>query len=205
MNKSQFIVIALFSILLVSMFTAFVAAESQYRTYTTPVTIPSDGTFTATVQAAGIAYEIQGTPGATGSVTADFPNGNQHTSASIPNGVKLSYFVTITFNIDAADFMRAKIFITYTDSDVSGIQLPFAVYKYVPSGDIFVEVSSTVDTANKMVIVTVNSIDDPLFAIGGVEVPPEIPFTSWVILSVSAIIIIVLVVFGVWYFKKRSA
>jgi hypothetical protein len=157
------------------------------------------------VEDAGIAYEIQGTPGATGSVTADFPNGNQHTSASIPPGVKLSYFVTITFNIDAADFVRAKIFITYTDDDVSGIQLPFAVYKYVSSGDFFVEFSSyTIDVVNKLVTITVDSVDDPLFAIGGVSVDDDgIPLIAWIILVVSTIIILVLVVFGFWYFKKK--
>ena len=118
----------------------------------------------------GVGYEIQGLAGAIGSVTAAVYNANPQSGASIPNGVTLTRFVVITFNMNAADFISATIRITYTDADVSGIQTPYTVYKYVPSINSFIELTPTVDTVNKMMTITVNSIDDPLFAIGGATV-----------------------------------
>ena len=59
-----------------------------------------------------------------------------------------------------------------------------------------------------MITVTVNSIDDPLFAIGGGSVSggsDGLSSTNWIILAVSIVIIVVLVVFGVWYFRKKPA
>ena len=62
----------------------------------------------------------------------------------------------------SGDFNSAQIHITYTDEEVANLQAPFAVYKYVASSDSYVLMPSTVDTAAKMVTVTVASIDDPL-------------------------------------------
>ena len=205
MEKTKFLLFALLSVLLVSAFGALVLAQSGYTNEEiTPVTIGSDGTFSGSAMDVGVGYEIQGTAGATGSVTAAIYSANPQSSASIPNGVTLGRFVVITFDMNAADFGSATIHITYTDADVSGMQTPYSVYKYVASTNSYVELPSTVDTANKMITVTVISIDDPLFAIGGASVATGgISVTAWAILAVSIIVIIFLVVFGIWYFKKQ--
>ena len=171
MNNSKFIAIALLSVLLVSSFGALASAQSGYTNeVTTPVTIGSDGTFSGMRFRCRRGYSIQGVAGSTGSVTAAVYNANPQSSASIPNGVTLTRFVVITFDMNAADFTSATIYITYTDDDVSGIQTPYTIYKYVPSSDSYVELTPTVDTDNKMMTITVTSIDDPLFAIGGASI-----------------------------------
>jgi hypothetical protein len=205
-NNSKFMAITFLLVLLVSSFGALASAQSGYTNeVTTPVTIGSDGTFSGSADALGVGYEIQGRAGATGSVTAAVYNANPQSSASIPNGVALTRFVVITFNMNPADFISATIFLTYTDADVSGIQTPYTIYKYVPSSNSFIELTAIVDTVNKMMTITVTSIDDPLFAIGGLSVSggTGVSATSWVILAISIVIIVLLVVFGVWYFKKK--
>jgi hypothetical protein len=206
-NNSKFIAIALLSALLVSSFGAMVSAQSGYTNQvTTPVTIGSDGVFYGSVADEGVSYSIWGRVGSTGSVTTAVYNANPQSSASIPDGVSLTRFVVITFNMNAADFISATLSITYTDADVSGIQTPYTMYKYVPSSNSYVELTPTVDTVNKMLTITVNSIDDPLFAIGGLSVSggsDGVSSTSWIILAVSIVVIVVLVVFGVWYFRKK--
>jgi hypothetical protein len=206
-NNSKFIAIAFLSVLIVSSFGALVSAQSGYTNEVTiPVTIGSDGTFSDTAAEIGVAYSIQGRAGATGSVTAAVYNANPQSSASVPEGVTLSRFVVITFNMNAADFSSATIYITYTDADVAEMQTPFTVYKYVASSNSFIELTPTVDTVNKMMTITVTSIDDPLFAIGGASVSggtDGVSNSNLVILAVSIVVIVLLVVFGVWYFKKK--
>lgn len=205
-NNSKFIAIAFLSVLLASSFAGVVSAQSGYgNEVTTPVTIDSNGKFSGYAADIGVGYEIQGLAGAIGSVTAAVYNANPQASASIPNGVSLTRFVVITFHMNADDFTLANIYINYTDEDVSGIQSPFTIYKYLASSDSYVELASTVDTDNKMITITVTSIDDPLFAIGGASVGGSGGFstTNWAILSVSIVIIVLLVVFGAWYFKKK--
>jgi hypothetical protein len=173
---------------------------------TTQVTINSTGLFTGSTNI-GVAYEIQGNPGGTGSVTAQIYNGNPQSTASIPEGVLLTRFVVVIFNMYQGDFNQAKIYITYTDEDVANLQAPYSVYKYVTSSNSYVEVPSTVDTTAKLVTVLVTSIDDQLFAIGGAAASSGnggFSTIALVILAVAIVIIVVLAVFGVWYFKKRS-
>ena len=207
-NNSKFMAIILFFVLLISSFGAMVSAQSGYDTVVTiPVTIGSDGTFFGSAADVGVGYSIYGVAGATGSVTAAVYNANPQTSASIPDGVTLSRFVVITFDMDAADFSYATIQITYTDADVSGIQAPYNVYKYVASSDSFIELTASVDDVNKVMTITVTSIDDPLFAIGGASVSggtAGFSATNLAILAISIVVIVLLVVFGVWYFKKKS-
>jgi hypothetical protein len=202
--------ITLFTLLIVSSFGSLVSAQSGYNNeVTTPVTISSDGTFSGMASEIGVGYSIQGVAGATGSVTAAVYNANPQSSASIPNGVTLTRFVVITFDMNAADFSSANIIITYTDDDVAGIQAPYSIYKYVPSSDSYIELTPTVDTANKMMTITVTSIDDPLFAIGGASKAlgdtGGYSSINLAILAVSIVVIVLLVVFGVWYFKKKPA
>ena len=210
MNKSKLLVIILLSILVISTGSSFVAAQGSYTTQrTTPVTILPDGTFSASEPDIGLSYLIQGNPGATGSVTAQIYNGNPQPTASIPDGVSLTHFVVITFNMYSGDFNSAQIQITYTDEEVANLQAPFALYKYVASSDSYVVMPNTiVDTAAKTVTVTVGSIDDPLFAIGSNTSSGNIggfSSTAWIALGASVAIIVLLAVVGVWYFKRHSA
>jgi hypothetical protein len=209
MNKSKLLVIILLSILVISAGSSFVAAQDPYPTQrTTPVTILQDGTFSASEPDIGLSYQIQGNPGATGSVTAQIYNGNPQPTASIPEGVSLTHFVVITFNMYSGDFNQATIHITYTDEEVANLQAPFAVYKYVASSNSYVLMPSTIDTGAKMVTVTVGSIDDPLFAIGSTSSSGNtggFSNTAWIALGASVAIIVLLAVVGVWYFKRHSA
>jgi len=209
MNKSKLIVIILLSMLVISVASSFVTGQDPYPTQkTTPVSISPDGTFSASEPEIGLAYQILGNPGSTGSVTAQIYNGNPQPTASIPEGISLTHFVVITFNMYSGDFIQAQIHITYTDEEVANLQAPLAVYKYVATSDSYVLMPSTVvDTAAKMVTVTVGSIDDPLFAIGSSTSSDNIggfSSTAWIALGASVTIIVLLAVVGVWYFKKHS-
>jgi hypothetical protein len=210
MNKSKLLVTILLSILVISTASSLVLAQDPYPTRRiTPVTISPDGTFSASEPDIGLSYQIQGNPGATGSITAEIYNGNPQPTASIPEGVSLTHFVVITFNMYSGDFNSAQIHITYTDEEVANLQAPFAVYKYIASSDSYVLMPNTsVDTALKIITVTVGSIDDPLFAIGSTTSSDNIGGfspTAWIALGASVAIIILLAVVGVWYFKKHSA
>ena len=85
---------------------------------------------------------------------------------------------------------------------------PYTIFKYIPSSDSYIELTPTVDTENKMMTVTVTSNRCSSFAIGGapVVVEPDGGFstTNLAILAVSIVVIVLLVVFGVWYFKKKT-
>jgi hypothetical protein len=209
MNKSKLLVTILLSILVISTTSSFVAAQASYTTQrTTPVTISPDGTFSASEPDIGLSYQIQGNPGATGSVTAEIYNGNPQPTASIPDGISLTHFVVITFNMYSGDFNSAQIHITYTDEEVANLQAPFAIYKYMASSNSYVLMPNTsIDTAAKTITVTVGSIDDPLFAIGSSTSSGNIGGfspTAWIALGASVAIIVLLAVVGVWYFKRRS-
>lgn len=191
------------SVLLISLSVSLVTAQYQTEK-TTNITINSDGTFTANESDVGISYEIQGTPSATGSVTASIYNGNPQPSADVPTGISLSHFVVITFNINPSDFNNAKIVISYSSSDVQGISAPYSIYKYNPDSNSYVSVPSALDSNAKTITVTVASISDPLFAIGGASAKSEgLPASSWAILAVAIIIILVLSVFLVSRFRTH--
>jgi hypothetical protein len=208
MYKSKLLVTILLSILVISTGSSFVAAQDSYQSRTTPVTILQDGSFSASETDIGLSYQIQGNPGATGSITAQIYNGNPQPTASIPDGVSLTHFVIIKFNMYSGDFNSAQIQITYTDEEVANLQAPFAVYKYFENSDSYVLMPNTsADTAAKTVTVTVGSIDDPLFAIGSTSSSGNIggfSNTAWIALGASIAIIVLLAVVGVWYFKRHS-
>jgi hypothetical protein len=203
MNKSKLGVLSLIFVLLLSYTVALAAA--QYTTEkTTPITIGSDGTFVAGEPAVGISYEIQGVPGATGSVTASVYTSNPQPTATIPGGTSLSHFVVVTFDMNAIEFSSAKIVIHYSDSDVAGISAPYTIYKYIADTNSYMALPSTVDTNAKTMTVTVTSITDPLFAIGGATVESDgFSATSWAIIAVAIIVIVVLVVFGFTRLRTR--
>jgi hypothetical protein len=191
-SKSKFLGMVILTVLLLSLSVSLVAA--QYTTQkTTDVTISSDGTFSATDSEVGVSYLIQGTSGATGTVTATVYNGNPQPTATVPDGISLTRFVVITFNMNANEFTQATITMNYADSDVQNIQSPYTIFKYVPSTDSYVELPSSFDSVAKTITITVTSLDDPLFAIGGAATTTAgIPASTWIILAVSIVAIVLL-------------
>jgi hypothetical protein len=193
-SKSKLGVLTLVTVLLLSL---SLSVAAQYVTQkTTEIAIGLDGTFIASEPDVGITYEIQGVAGATGSVTAAVYTGNPQTTAAIPDGVSLTHFVVITFDMASSDFTQATIIVSYSDSDVQNIHSPFAIYKYDVSTDSYVELPSIVDTAAKTITVTLTSVDDPLLAIGGATATSEpTSITTWIIIVVTIVAILLLVVF----------
>lgn len=204
--KKRILILTLIGVFLFSVFCSFASAQSPYQTQTIPITLDSSGTFSGSAQDIGVIFYVQGTAGATGSVTTQLYTANPQPTASIPDGISLTRFIGLTFNMNPTEFTQATIYITYTEADVATLQAPYSVYKYDSASNSYVLMSSNVDTATKMITVTANSIDDPLFAIGGTPIQDNGGFstTAWATLAVSIIIIVLLVVVGVWYFKKRS-
>ncbi|MGA3059140.1 MAG: hypothetical protein ABSD92_02095 [Candidatus Bathyarchaeia archaeon] len=202
-SRSKLVVILVVAVLFVSLSLSLVAA--QYTTsQTTNVTIGSGGTFTASASDIGVSYDIQGTPGATGSVTADVLSGNPQPTASVPSGVSLTHFVVITFDMNATDFSQAMVTVSYTASDVQNLQSPYAIYKYVSASNSYVELLSTVDTSAKTITVTLNSIDDPVLAIGGTPgTSAGISGALWAAIIAIAIIIVAVAVFIVSRIRRQ--
>ena len=206
--KKRISALVLFGLFIISALSTTVTAQSQYQSQTLPITIDTLGTFSGIAQNMGVAFEIQGTPGATGSVTTQLYADNPQPTATIPEEVDLEHFLIITFNMDPNDFTQATIYITYTDAEVASIQEPYVLYKYSPNTNSYNPIQATVDTASKLIIVTVNSVNDPLFAIGGTPVEEEnggVSTLAWVALVASVIIIVLVVLTGIWYLKRRSA
>lgn len=197
MNKLKIFGISVIIVLLFSLSASLVAA--LYTTRTTEVTIGSNGTFAASEPDIGVSYSIKGIPGATGNVITDVYNGNPQPTATIPNGTSLASFIVIKFNINASDFAQATITIAYTDSEVQGLAQSYSIYKYNVDDNIYELFPSTLDTTAKTLTVTLNSINDPLLAIGGptkTSAPnSQIPLTLWVSIAVVAIVAVLLTVF----------
>ena len=194
-SKSKLLVISVVTVLLLSL--SLSLAGAQYTTSkTTNVTVASDGTFTGSVSAVGVSYVIQGTPGATGTVTVDAYGGNPQPTASIPSGDSLSDFIAITFNMNAADFSQATVTMSYTSGDVQNLQSPYAVFKYVAASNSYVKLLSTVDPNAKTITVTLGSITDPVLAIGGAKTAGAgVSSALWVVLIVIVIAVVLVAVF----------
>ena len=160
--------IAILTIMLFSF--SIIVAQAQYVTeQTVDVSIPSSGVFHVdTYSPVGVSIDIEGTPGATGSVSIVVYLGNPQPEADIPENVSLSHFIVVTFNMAASDFRSAKITISYTDADVEGIVAPYSLYKYMPESNSYTLLPATIDAAAKTITATLTSTTDPLFAIGGV-------------------------------------
>jgi flagellar basal body-associated protein FliL len=172
---------------------------------TTQVLISSNGSFFASEPNASIAYEISGIPGAEGTVTATVYNGNPQASAATPNGISLVHFVVVTINMNDYEFVHAKISITLNNDDASSIQPPYTAYKYMASSDSFVPVPASVDMNAKTVTITLTSLDDPLFAIGGAPAAPvSQTASSWLILIACTIVIVLLAVVLVTYLRRSE-
>ena len=193
--KSKIILIAMVSLLLITTPAFFVTA--QYTTQqTTNVVIPSNGIFSANQTNIGVDYTIIGSPGATGTVTSSIYTGNPQPTATIPTGVSLTYFIDISFNMNATDFQNATVTINYTDSEVSGIHSPYSIYKYFPDSNTYLPLTSTVNVNTKTITVSFTSLSDPILAIGGPTGKTStttLPTTTWIIVAVSVIIVVIAV------------
>jgi hypothetical protein len=208
MNNIKVKLFAVISLLLLSFSISSVVAQSRYDgAVTTPVALSSDGTSTV-VDNFGVTYDIQGSPGSTGTVTTEIRTENPQPTSNIPSGISLTHFVIVTFNMNAADFSQAQITIPYTNNDVQGIQTPYSIFKYNPVSDTYTELAAIVDPNAKTFTITVTSIDDPLFAIGGATLVSDgddgFSPIAWAALAASIVIIVLLAVVGVWYFRRSS-
>jgi len=187
--------ILVFTLLLISTSTLAVAQYDGGEV--TQIEIDNSGSFTATTSSAGVTYEITGNPGSTGTVTTTVYNGNPQATAKIPEGIGLTKYVVVAFDFNSQDFEQATLTFTYTDADVAGLQGPFAIYKYIPETNEYIQLEGELDTTAKTITVTLNSTNDPLFAIGGSDtsaLTEAAPTTLWIAVAV-AVIVIVLVVF----------
>ena len=207
MNNNKTKMFAILSLLLLSISISSVAALSPYDgAVTTDIAVSSSGTCTV-CDAYGITFNIQGTPGSTGTVSTAVLTENPQPNAA-PTGVSLTRFISVIFYMDAADFTQAQIVIPYTDSDIQGLQEPYSIYKYVPATDTYTQIPAVIDANAKTFTITVNSVEDPIFAIGGEATVGQTNGVStimWVALAASVAVIMMLVVVGVWYFKRSSS
>jgi hypothetical protein len=185
-------------------------ASAQYQTQkTADITISPSGTthIGQSQTTGGITIDITGTPGATGSVSTATYTANPQPTASIPNNIELTHFVVVTFNVDPSQFQTAKITISFTDADVAGINPPYVLYKYSPSIDSYIQLTSVTDQSAKTITVTVTDPNDPLFAIGGstVEAPPPEGVSIWVWSAVAVVVVIIAIVVAVLFLRTRYA
>lgn len=188
-------------ILLSVLLMCFAFASAQYTTQkTTEVAIPESGTVVVEEPEIGVTYEISGAEGTTGSVTTTEYTGNPQPEANVPENIALKKFVVVEFDIAEEDFEQAVLTFTYTDEEVAGIDMPYAIYKYLPDSDTFVELESVWDEAAKTITVTLDSTTDPLFAIGGASAEPVVAADyTWVAVVV---IVVVVVLIGFLLLKR---
>ena len=194
-------------------FSSLVALAQYETTKTANFTISSSGVahVDQSTTAGGVSIDIAGTPSATGSVTTATYTGNPQPDASWPVNVTLTHFVAITFNMATSYFQSANITISYSDSDVAGINPPYTLYKYNPDTNNYVALNSVVDTSAKTITATVTSITDPLFAIGGTTaltvtptpVTPAVP--PWIWIVVATVIIVIVFVVALRLLRSRAS
>ena len=191
-------------------FSSFFVLAQYETTKTTNFTIPSSGIthIDQSTTAGGVSIDIAGTTSATGSVSTATYTGNPQPHASWPVNVTLTHFVAITINMDARYFQSANITVSYSNSDIAGINPPYTLYKYYPDTNDYVRLNSVVDTSAKTIAATVTSITDPLFAIGGTTAivvtptPLTSPVPPWIWAVVATIIIVVVLVVILLLFRR---
>ena len=196
----------LLTVLLASLSFAVVSAQAYKFKKTLPFTIGSDGVFTLVFSEVGITYDIQGTPGTTGSVTTVVWNGDPQSGAGVPANTSLSYFFGSTFDTNINNFEQAVVTVSYTDSDVQGVQEPYRVFKYVSDSNSYVELPASVYTNTKTITVALDSLSNPVLAVGGTTaeaVPP--PTYLWVLIpSLIFLIVLVAVIIFMRLRRRRS-
>jgi parallel beta-helix repeat protein len=136
-------------------------------TYNTTTTISTTGVEHITeTNNTGISIDINGKPGTNVTVTINVYNSNPQPSATLPEGVTLTHYSTVAFNMDPNNFTQATVTIRYSPSDVQGLTPPYAIYKYIPENNSYVELFTSNDLTSQTLTITLNSPNDPLFAIG---------------------------------------
>lgn len=202
--RSKLGVISIIALLLFSLSVSVVAAQPDYGPPPTfDVTIGSDGLFVGSDSSVGVMVTIEGTPGAVGTATVAVFSGNPQVTASIPDGVSLSHFIAITFDMNADDFTQATVTISYSDNDLVGMDQPFSVYRYLPSSDSYVALSTVVDSTAQTMTVVLTGVADHILAIGGLTAEPAPDsITVWVIAAVAVVIIVLLALFLVLRWRR---
>ncbi len=194
-------VVSILTIVLLSLSLFAVVANAQYASQQTAnFTIGTDGAGHASQSSLGgmVSIDIAGAPGTQGSVSLATYNGNPQPTASGPSDIKLIDFTVITINMPEGDFFGANIVFHYTDSNVAGISPPFTLYKYVPSSNSYVLQNAFVDTNAKTITLSISSLTDPLFAIGGTSAATTtstgVPVLAWVLIVIIIVFVVFLVV-----------
>jgi hypothetical protein len=197
LHRSKLTVISIVVLLLFSLSIGLAVAQNPYvASKTTDVAVGSNGLFVASEPSVGVMYTIEGTPGAVGTVTTVVFSGNPQAIADVPSGVSLSHFIAITFDMNAEDFTRATVIVSYNDNELAGMDEPYFIYKYLPSSDSYVALTTDVDTTAKTMTVILTSVDDPILAIGGLTAEPVTGdlTTVWVVVVVAVVVVVVLAV-----------
>jgi hypothetical protein len=197
-------VVSILTVVLLSLSLFVVAASAQYSSQATAnVTIGSNGAGHVDQSSSGgmVSIDIAGTPGTKGSVSLATYSGNPQPTASVPDNTKLIDFTVITINMPEGDFFGANIVFHYNDSNVAGISSPYLLYKYIPASNSYILQNAFVDTNAKTITLSISSLTDPLFAIGGASsattTSPGVPALAWVLIAVIiafAVFLVVLIV-----------
>jgi hypothetical protein len=121
----------------------------------------------------GVIIDILGTPYANGSVSIGTYSGNPYPDAGLSCGGAVRKFFVVSFNISASDFISAKLTFPYTDADLEGTVPPYAIFKYYPENNTYVEIATIIANVAHTMSITIYSPTDPVFAIGaeGVSTP----------------------------------
>ena len=136
-------------------------------TYNSTITIPSAGVEHITqTNGTGFAIDIAADPGTNVTVTVNVYAENPQPNAVLSAGVTLTHYSVVSFNIDPDHFSRANVTIQYTPADVEGLTAPYAIYKYIPENNSYVELLTATDLTSQTLTVTLDNPNDPLFAIG---------------------------------------
>ncbi|MGA2523403.1 MAG: hypothetical protein ABSF65_04535 [Candidatus Bathyarchaeia archaeon] len=209
MSKSKFAVLALITLFLLSFSLSAVLVVAQVSTYSTSKTVDvavgSDGVFAVSEPDLGVSFQIEGSPGATGTVTTDVYLGNPQPTASVPSGISLTNFIAITINMNVHDFVQATITLNYTSGEVKNLQPPYAVYKYVTASNSYVALPSTMLASAKTITATLNTLNDLLLAIGGAEgASVAVPASIWIIIVVVVAIVVSVNVFIFYNLRRKQ-
>ena len=204
--------VAVFVVVLFS-FSSFVALAQYETTKTADFTISPSGVahVDQSTTAGGVSIDIAGTPSATGSVATATYTGNPQPDASWPVNVTLTHFVAVTINMDASYFQTANITISYSNSDIAGINPPYSLYKYIPESNVYLPLNSIVDNSTKTITATLTSITDPLFAIGGTTAltvtPTPLTFSNqlWIWVIMATVIIVIVIAVVLLLFRRRAS
>jgi hypothetical protein len=203
--------VTVFVVILVSFSSLPVLAQYE-TTKTANFTIPSSGIahIDESTTTGGVTIDVAGTISAIGSAATATYTGNPQPHASWPANVTLTRFLAITINMEAIYFRNANITISYSSSDIKGINPPYTLYKFNPDTNKYVALNSVVDSSAKTVTVTLTSATDSLFAIGGTTAvvvtpaPLASPVSPWIWVVVATVIIVVVLVVVLMLYRRRA-